>query len=597
MVSSGMVTTATCCLVLLASVASGWVASEQPLLAHGLRAPPSQGSRLWSTPAEQPLLAHGLKTSTSQESKLWSAPAVAETLNEAIQHRESFDKSAMVRGWKTLETESCYELPANFPSDLQGTFFQNGPGKHKVGDEIIIHPLDGDGMVTAVTFDKGRAWFRNRFVQTPLYIKELEKQKVCGRGVFGTAKNNGAWYSNIFDVKIKNIANTHVLPWNNRLFALWEGGKPFELDPVTLETLGVGDSDLDGSIPAGQGYAAHYKIDPQTNTVCSFAIAPDISKPNVQHTVVVMEHNADLSLKYLEPHSLPGFGLAHDTAITETYFLFAGAPVKFDPLPFVLGTKGLAQSISWDDTIGKGRIHLVPRGSGDAISIDIPPAFCFHISNAFEEKDENGQVIVTIDVVMADSMKMTEDTDGYPTTPIYENFDFASMPHYQLVRYRLNPSTRKLVSTNLLSEGSGNVDFPVLHPEYVGKPYQYVYCGASASRTQTMPVQGIAKIDVRTGTTLQKWLPEEHQFLSEVAFCKKEGSVAEDDGYLVGYLMNGRDTKTEVVVFDAANVAQGPISQALLQDFIPHPLHGTFVPGFVPALTIEVKESFAGNNY
>lgn len=574
--SKRMFITATCCLALLASVALGWVASEQPLLAHGLGAPPSQGSRLFSS------------------------TTVAETSNAAsdaaIHHRETFDKSAMLRGWKTLETESCYDLPGNFPSDLQGTFFQNGPGKHKVGDELIIHPLDGDGMVTAVTFDKGRAWFRNRFVQTPVYLKELEKQKVMGRGVFGTAKNKGAWYSNIFDFKIKNIANTHVLPWNNRLFALWEGGKPFELDPVTLQTMGVGDSDLDGSIPKGQGYAAHYKIDPKTNTVCSFAIDPYIPNPNAQHTCTIMEHNPDLSLKYLEPKILPGFGLAHDTAITDSYFLFAGAPVTFNVMPFVLGLKGVAQCISWDDTIGKGRIHLVPRGSGESISIDIPPAFCFHISNAFEEKDENGEVIVTMDVVMAENMVMTENTDEYPETPIYERFDFDTFPRYQLVRYCLNASTRKLVSTTLLSAGCANVDFPVLHPEYVGKPYQYAYLCASASPTKTMPVQGIAKIDVGTGTTLQKWLPEEHQFLSEVAFCKKEGSEAEDDGYLVGYLMNGRDTKTEVVVFDAANVAQGPISKALLKDFIPHPLHGTFMPGFVPALTDDVKANFADTN-
>jgi all-trans-8'-apo-beta-carotenal 15,15'-oxygenase len=504
----------------------------------------------------------------------------------------------MLRGWKTLETESCYDISGDFPTDLQGTFFQNGPGKHNIGDEFVIHPLDGDGMVTAVTFENGKAWFRNRFVQTPIYIKELEKQKVMGRGVFGTAKNKGAWYSNFGDLKIKNIANTHVLPWNDRLFALWEGGKPFELDPVTLQTMGLGDSDMDGSIPKGQSYAAHYKIDPKTNTVCSFAIDPYIPNPNAQHTVTIMEHNADLSLKYLEPHVLPGFGLAHDTAITDSYFVFTGAPVTFDPVPFVLGLKGVAQCIEWDESARKARIHLVPRGTGgEAISIEIPPAFCFHMANAFEEKDEDGQVVVTVDVVMAKNMVMTEKTSEYPTTPIYERFDFAnSFPAFQLVRYRLNPATQKLISTTNLSEGSASVDFPVVHPEYVGKPYQYVYIGASASPTTPMPVSGVAKIDVQSGKTIQKWLPEEHQFLSEVAFCKKEGAVAEDDAYLVAYLMNGRDQKTEVVVFDAANVAKGPISKATLREFIPHPLHGTFMPGFTPVLTDDVKGNFADTN-
>jgi carotenoid cleavage dioxygenase-like enzyme len=47
-------------------------------------------------------------------------------------------------------------------------------------------------MVVTVTFDKEQeTWFRNRFVQTPLYIKELETQGVMGRGVFGATKKQG----------------------------------------------------------------------------------------------------------------------------------------------------------------------------------------------------------------------------------------------------------------------------------------------------------------------------------------------------------------------------------------------------------------------
>jgi hypothetical protein len=41
----------------------------------------------------------------------------------------------------------------------------------------------------------------------------------------------------------------------------------------------------------------------------------------------------------------------------------------------------------------------------------------------------------------------------------------------------------------------------------------------------------------------------------------KEGSVAEDDGYLVGYLMNGREHQDRSGGICAANVAQGPISR------------------------------------
>ncbi|CAM9965211.1 unnamed protein product [Choristocarpus tenellus] len=39
----------------------------------------------------------------------------------------------------------------------------------KVGDEIVKHPFDGDGMVLAVSFSEKGAYFRNRFVSIVLY--------------------------------------------------------------------------------------------------------------------------------------------------------------------------------------------------------------------------------------------------------------------------------------------------------------------------------------------------------------------------------------------------------------------------------------------
>ena len=36
-----------------------------------------------------------------------------------------------------------------------------------------------------------------------------------------------------------NLANTNVVEHAGHLYALWEGGPPHELDPQTLETVGV----------------------------------------------------------------------------------------------------------------------------------------------------------------------------------------------------------------------------------------------------------------------------------------------------------------------------------------------------------------------
>ena len=62
-----------------------------------------------------------------------------------------------------------------------------------------------------------------------------------------TAIGKGKWWKNIFDVSFKEVANTGVLFRNQKLYALWEAALPYEIDPVSLDT--IGSTDLQG-IPA-----------------------------------------------------------------------------------------------------------------------------------------------------------------------------------------------------------------------------------------------------------------------------------------------------------------------------------------------------------
>ena len=53
---------------------------------------------------------------------------------------------------------------------------------------------------------------------------------------------------------MKNVANTSVLRWGGRLFCLWEGGDPYEIESRTLNTVGKFEV-IDGgdqSPPAGE---------------------------------------------------------------------------------------------------------------------------------------------------------------------------------------------------------------------------------------------------------------------------------------------------------------------------------------------------------
>ena len=520
--------------------------------------------------------------------------------SELIQHRDEFDREAWINCFASVQDELCYQLDGHeFPLDLEGTFYQNGAAKYKVGDEIVIHPFDGDGMISAVTFHKGKAWYRNRFIETKGFLDELKANKVVYRGIFGTARNKGKWWSNILDANFKNVANTHVLyrTGDGRLFALWEGGLPHEVDPVTLET--KGESDLDGTVKDLKRYAAHYKMDPTTGTICNFAVGPGKNDPIKEHTLFVMEHDADGNLLYQEDYLFPCVGINHDCAITDNYFVFFQTKASVDPLPFILGTKGIGQCFELDDNSPASTLVLVPRGPKTAnsipIEIEIPKTFTFHSANAFEDAADG---TVVVDTVIADSMSMASDgKDGYPERPIWETTKLEDLTPYQLRRIRVDPNTQSFVSQTVLSQESKNVEFPVINPSNVGKPYQYAYLPTSPSDTVMSPQQGLAKVDVQQGRIVQKWVPDEpHWFLNEVSFVPRKTSHDssnnnnndEDYGYLVGYLMDGKAKTTSLVLFDAQNIAQGPIQTCLLKNFVPQQLHGTFVPGLVPEFTEQV---------
>jgi all-trans-8'-apo-beta-carotenal 15,15'-oxygenase len=385
---------------------------------------------------------------------------------------------------------------------------------------------------------------------------------------------------------------------DDELYALWEAGAPFQMDPTTLET--IGESTLYGAVDGKDNtrYAAHYKIDPRNNNICGFSVLPGDKDPSKSHKLCVMEH-IDKKLLYKKYYPFDGLGVAHDCSITENYFAFLQSPFEINPLPLILGLKGAAECIQLDDSAETSNIILIPRGDNrkEPIIIQVPPYFSFHSSNAFE--DENGHVV--IDMIVAKSKfnslagAISDATpNGYPTKPSWEGIDWKNdVPPNELLRVRLDPNQGKLVSQHSLTEECATVEFPVVNPKKLSRPYTYVYCATSASANEMSPLQGLAKFNVETGQLLEKWLPEPDQYITEVAFCPKANSDKEDDGYLMTYILDPKKRLNELLVFDAANPGKGPISRAPLQGWsVNHSLHGVFVPGFAPGFSDQVKASF-----
>lgn len=520
--------------------------------------------------------------------------------------------------WKASYTSCPEEIEPtvldfpNLPSDFPvGTYYRNGHGRFESDDGIRCqHMFDGDGLISAVTFDPDnkRVLFRNRFVRTKGYVEDKATGKMSQPGVFGT-KVSGGWTKNLFRTDFKNVANTHVLYTEGNLYALWEAGWPFKLDPLTLENDVVAEpegTNLNGLLKKEDPFAAHYRYDPRTGNYVSFG-----AKLNpADGTTKILLYEVDSSMNTVRPDEVSmvfqGTGLTHDFALTENWHVFSLPPASIDnkaALKALFGLGSFAGVIDFDNDADEALLVLIPRSkhleSGSAAgmsvsddsrikTIKVPYHFGFHCANAYE--DETGNVVV--DIVCVDEAVLGSDFP--PDQPVWESVDWdKDVGPTQYTRFTVNPESESMVgSPKVISTRAA--EFPSIPLELSSRKHRYAYTVAAHKEFERDPVtkrgSGAAGAIMKVDTELEKteayaFLP--HEFVGEASFVPKVGADVtkegeEDKGYLVLYVINGIDLTSDLVIFDAegsGNLEAGPVARLPLPAFIPSALHGTFVEG------------------
>jgi all-trans-8'-apo-beta-carotenal 15,15'-oxygenase len=444
------------------------------------------------------------------------------------------------------------------PAELAGTLYRNGPGRLERGGQWVHHPFDGDGMITALRFAGGKAELRNRFVRTEGWQAEELADKFLYRGVFGTQKPGGI-AANAFDLRLKNIANTHVVRLGDQLLALWEAAEPHALDPNTLETRGL--SRLGGLLKKGEAFSAHPRFDPGHHgepRMVTFGV-----KAGPRSTIRLMEFSSAGELLADSKHNFKGFAFLHDFAITPNWAVFLQNAVAFNPTGFVLGQKGAAQCLS-SKPGEQGQFWLIPRSSGSAagrepLQIPAPEGFVFHHLNAFEEGDE----LVVDSIYYADFPSIGPDVD-------FRQVDFESIPEGQLVRCRINLADGS-VATELLEERT--CEFATVNPVREGLDARFSWMAVAERERGNDPLQAIKKLDLRNGEG-RVWSAAPRGFVSEPLMVPRPGSSAEDNGWVLCLVWNGARCASDLVILDAALLAEVAVLELPLA--VPHGLHGSW---------------------
>jgi all-trans-8'-apo-beta-carotenal 15,15'-oxygenase len=401
-------------------------------------------------------------------------------------------------------------------------------------------------MLSQFTFEGGRVRYRNRFVRTNHYLAERGADRPPMRG-FGNQLRGGP-LGNAFRVP-GNVANTSVTFHAGNLFALWEGGHPWRLDPDTLET--IGEHDFDGRLKGAHAFSAHPKVDPATGELFNFGVAYGPRTKITSYRV-----GRDGRLQYLQPVTLPYPVMNHDFALTQKHLVFVLDPILLRLGRFLLGFASFDGALKWDPSKST-RIVLVPRDGGKPRVAECDPFFHFHVNNAFEDGADT-----VVDLVRYEDYGIGESLRRFSDGGFNERGT--------LRRMRVKPDGN-IDSHDLLGM---RCEFPQHDWRRTTVDHRYSYVSAAMSGNPGFGT-AVAKVDHESGGSTAHDFGA-GQVAGEPIFVPRSADAGEDDGWLLSLVYSAREHRSRLVVLDARDIESEPVAVAHLRHHVPLGFHGTF---------------------
>ncbi|KAK6865710.1 hypothetical protein PG995_002238 [Apiospora arundinis] len=469
------------------------------------------------------------------------------------------------------------EVTGEIPKDINGTFYRVQPD-HRFPPifEDDIH-FNGDGSVTAIRIKNGHADFKQRYVQTERYKAETAAR----RSLFGRYRNPFTDNETVRGV-IRTAANTNITFWRGVLLASKEDGPPFAMDPTTLETLGR--YDFEGQITSPT-FTAHPKFDPDTGDMVCFAYEAGGNGADCSVDVAVWTIGAeDGKVKDEVWFQAPFAGMIHDCGVSANYVVLPLTPLKMSLDRIKSGGNKFAWDPQEDQWYG-----LVPRHAAKTEDIKwfrADNGFHGHVAGCYE--NDEGKVV--LDLTVADgNVFFFFPPEGEQETGVKQRNRLSSPTTRWLFDPQAPTGTRVTPALTWPTNGEfSRIDDRVVTKRYrhfwqaridPTKPYDFAKCGPPAGGlfnclghytwNHDEEGQGVAgEEDVYfAGPT---------STFQEPSFIPRDGG-GEGEGYLIALLNHLDVLRNDVVIFDAQNLAAGPLATLHLPLKLKLGLHGNFV--------------------
>ncbi|MBK9036990.1 MAG: carotenoid oxygenase family protein [Myxococcales bacterium] len=428
------------------------------------------------------------------------------------------------------------------PPELRGTLVRNGPGLFGQFGRRYAHSFEGDGLITAVRLDGAGAHGACRLTASA----GLTAERAAGKVLYGTGLGWPRRFANAMRGRRKNTANTHVVPWQGRLLALMEAARPTELALTDADVRTIGETDLGGVV--GSALAAHPHRVAARATMFNFGVEYG------RRTRIVAYELPDVGAARRVGEVELGFApMLHDFIATERHLVWLLSPAAVNVPRMLLQLGGFDRLFGWRPELGTEVIVMPIDQPTQVTRFTVDAFYQWHFANAFERGDE-----LVVDYVR------------------YPNFDSfggladgatgTGLDRGRLHRAVITPGARRFESAALLDE---DVEFPRIHPDREGQAHGVTWLVSGGLREV---------VAHHADGRVRRHRFAAHEAVSEPVFVPRPGATAEDDGWVVALVYDGRADASYLAVLDGVRLEDGPIARAWFDHPVPITFHGSWLP-------------------
>ncbi len=461
---------------------------------------------------------------------------------------------------RNLPREHGFEqlrIEGELPAGLQGTLYRNGAMQVAPFGDVYSHWFEGDGGVVAVRFGDGRAEGAAALVQTDGLLEE----RAAGGLRYGWSAPLWSRISKAWTGKIKNAANTNVLPWQGRLFALMEVGKPYELDPDTLQT--IGETDLGGAV-VGPFSAHPHRVD-ALDTVFNIGVRYGVTS----HLDFYAWH-AQRPARRISTVALRFPTMIHDFVATENHLVALISPVKINVWRALAMMRPAHKTFAWRPDLGMEVVVVPLDDPANVTRFEADPFWVWHFGNGFSTDDGT----IRFDLCRYDNFDSMQgvgdlihagnDATTRPTNP---RGDYKG----RYAQCRIDLSAKTMTTTDV---GEVYGEFARVNPRVEGRAHRYVWmCQGDAG---DFADERIIKVDSQTGDAIASQ-SRPGCWPSEPVFVPRPGATAEDDGWLLTLVYDPVIDTSHVAVLDAADPSREALARCHFDHHVPMTFHGNFL--------------------